>query len=87
MNLLAYLESRSREERHDFLGKLVRDGVRYCAHHVRNCATGRRTASPALALLIERHSGGKVQRWELRPDIWQRPAPLKTNGKRRARAA
>ncbi len=39
--------------------------------HLQNITYGDRMASAALALAIERESGGAVSRQELRPDDWR----------------
>lgn len=44
------------------------------AGHMRNCIyTPQKLLAPATCVLVERHSGGAVRRWDLRPDwheIW-----------------
>lgn len=80
MTLLKFLSKLTPDQKKDFLMKLLRDGVPYHRNAIRACATGRRQPSPTLALQIELHSDGLVQRWELRPDIWERPKRIKANG-------
>lgn len=90
MTLLDFLETRTPDQRQRFLRKLKRGRKFYHPNSIRSCAVGRRQPSSNLALLIEQHSDGLVQRWELRPDIWEKPESIKANGssrpQRKARA-
>lgn len=43
--------------------------------HLRNVMYGIKPCSPELAVLVERHSAGKVTRQELLPDKWPRIWP------------
>jgi len=49
-------------------------------HYLRRISSGDRMPSHIVALQIERITDGAVPRWELRPDIWKKPAKLKANG-------
>jgi len=65
MDLKTYLKPLDAEAREQFASQ-CETGV----GHLQNVMYGVRPCSPALAVLIERHSGGQVTRRELRPDDW-----------------
>lgn len=75
MRLDQYLEMLPREIRREFARALGKH-----QNYVRALASGAvargkvRQPSPQLAIEIERVSCGLVQRWELRPDLFERPA-------------
>lgn len=83
---------------HDFLNscskqeiQLIEQRLGFHRHYLRRICRGERRPSPETALSIEKITKGVVQRWELRPDIWQRPTRAKANGsksitQRKARA-
>ena len=58
------------ERRRALLGR-----VPISAAYLRQIATGwqKRQPSPGLARMIEAATGGKVARWELRPDVFDKP--------------
>jgi len=64
MNLKDYFEQTG--EPYSALGQRVRASSQNIGRIVR----GARQASPALALRIERATGGEVTRQELRPDVY-----------------
>lgn len=43
--------------------------------HLQNVKYGTKTCATDLAVSIERESGGRVRRWDLRPDDWFRHWP------------
>ena len=63
MNLSTYIEDR---ERLDALAAACHTSSAY----LKQIASGHRSASPALARVIEIESGGEVAREDLRPDIF-----------------
>lgn len=67
MDLKAYLEGLSSEEREAFASAC--DST---VGHIKNVSYGYRTCAEKLAIAIERESGGKVRCELLRPDVdWQ----------------
>jgi len=81
MELRAYLDTLPRGGVAEFAGKC---GISEVYLHQLAARQGRRQASPALAVVIERESGGMVKRADLRPDdysqIWpdlKKPAASK----------
>lgn len=57
-------------------------------YYLRRISSGDRLPSYSASLAIEKLTDGAVPRWELRPDIWKRPAASrKQNGQSRQRKA
>jgi DNA-binding transcriptional regulator YdaS (Cro superfamily) len=65
MNLHEYFEDKPRGHKTEFARKL---GITKTWMSL--LISGRQIPSPALCILIERHTQGKVKREELRPDIF-----------------
>lgn len=50
--------------------RLLAERCNTTAGHLNNVAYGDRTGSPALAAQLEKATGGKVMRWDVRQDDW-----------------
>lgn len=64
MDLKPYLHSMTRPER-----EALAVACDTTLGHLTNVSYGK-TCSPALAALLELHTGGAVMRWDMRPDDW-----------------
>lgn len=65
MRLRDYLKQMSQDQRDAFASLVVSS-----TGHLKNVGYGYKSCSSVLAAAIERHSGSKVKRWDLRPDDW-----------------
>lgn len=65
MELKPYLQSLARVAREALAAKCGTS-----LGHLTNISYGNKTCSPALAALLELHTGGAVMRWDMRPDDW-----------------
>ena len=72
MTLKQFLRSLNADERARFWEKLDRD-TRSRRMYIYQLSSGQRRPSPDMAMELELATGGKVAKWELRPDIWPRP--------------
>ena len=82
MRLGEFLETCSRQEIQALNRRL---GMH--RYYLSRVSRGERRPSHATALVIEKITKGMVPRWELRPDIWEKPASLRANGSKPQRKA
>jgi DNA-binding transcriptional regulator YdaS (Cro superfamily) len=66
MDLKTYLKSLPDEAAREAFAESCETSI----GHLRNCIYTAKQLAPASCVLAERHSGGLVMRWDLRPDDW-----------------
>lgn len=65
MELSAFLRPLSSDDRHQIAAKCGTT-----RNHLRNVAFSGKVCGPHLAVALDRVSGGRVRRWDLRPSDW-----------------